>query len=384
MTAIAMMSQLGNPVESYIIAEWMIAESDAVSTDRTLASTGTDESITKMLSTVENTILKLLWEEGDEVLVKNLFIIVGGPGRDTSGLVPGGGATPAEADAPAEQVAATSRAGTPTFATERAIDAVSPCTRAPAASDGVDASAITEGSGPRGHVTERDAVATVVAGPVLTPTARAVGMSIVEGTDIGGCASIADIGRAAEAAPATAVAALTAATADSLGAPTLILLKDVHRAVAKRMMESPTSAVQLTLNMAANTVDILAMRKKVRSADEALGLNKITPNDLVCFVVSRTLLKYPVFNAHLEDGVLIESEQIHLGFACDIPRGLLTPVVRSAQAPGLKAFPDEAKRLVGGVIDSSLLPDLLNGGTFTASNIGPLGIETFIPVISPS
>ena len=89
------------------------------------------------------------------------------------------------------------------------------------------------------------------------------------------------------------------------------------------------------------------MRKKVKNADESLGLNKITLNDLVCFAVSRTLLKYPVFNAHLEDGVLTEFEQVHLGFACDTPRGLLVPVIRSAQALGLKAFSDEAKRLAG-------------------------------------
>ena len=156
----------------------------------------------------------------------------------------------------------------------------------------------------------------------------------------------------------------------------------MRKVVAKRMMESLTSTAQLTLNTTANAAGILAMRKKVKNADEALGLNKITLNDLVCFAVSRTLLKYPVFNAHLEDGVLTEFEQVHLGFACDTPRGLLVPVIRSAQALGLKAFSDEAKRLAGGAIDGSLSPDFLSGGTFTVSNIGSFGIETFTPVIN--
>lgn len=379
MATIVVMPQLGNSVESCIIVEWMIAEGDTVAVDQTLASIETDKSTMEVPSTAEGTVLKLLWEEGDEVPVKDPLIIVGEPGEDISGLVPGGDAAPAEADAPAEQPAAAEQAA-PAFATERATGAVSPRARALAASNGVDASAIAEGSGPHGRVIERDVAAAIAAGPVLTSAARAAGVSATEGTGIGGRVSVADAGRAPEAAPA-AVAA-PAAAADFPGASTSAPLKGVRKVVAKRMMESLTSTAQLTLNTTANAAGILAMRKKVKNADEALGLNKITLNDLVCFAVSRTLLKYPVFNAHLEDGVLTEFEQVHLGFACDTPRGLLVPVIRSAQALGLKAFSDEAKRLAGGAIDGSLSPDFLSGGTFTVSNIGSFGIETFTPVIN--
>lgn len=379
MATIVVMPQLGNSVESCIIVEWMIAEGDTVSVDQTLASIETDKSTMEVPSTAEGTVLKLLWEEGDEVPVKDPLIIVGEPGEDISGLVPGGDAAPAEADAPAEQAAAP-EAAAPTFVTERATGAVSPRARALAASNGVDASAIAEGSGPHGRVIERDVAAAIAAGPVLTSAARAAGVSAAEGTGIGGRVSVADAGRTAEAAPA-AVAA-PAAAADFPGASTSAPLKGVRKVVAKRMMESLTSTAQLTLNTTANAAGILAMRKKVKNADESLGLNKITLNDLVCFAVSRTLLKYPVFNAHLEDGVLTLFEQVHLGFACDTPRGLLVPVIRSAQALGLKAFSDEAKRLAGGAIDGSLSPDFLSGGTFTVSNIGSFGIETFTPVIN--
>ena len=381
MATIVVMPQLGNSVESCIIVEWMIAEGDTVSVDQTLASIETDKSTMEVPSTAEGTVLKLLWEEGDEVPVKDPLIIVGEPGEDISGLVPGGDAAPAEADAPVEQAAAAPEAAAPAFATERATGAVSPRARALAASNGVDASAITEGSGPHGRVIERDVAAAIAAGPVLTSAARAAGVSAAEGTGIGGRVSVADAGRTAEAAPAAAVAA-PAAAADFPGASTSAPLKGVRKVVAKRMMESLTSTAQLTLNTTANAAGILAMRKKVKNADEALGLNKITLNDLVCFAVSRTLLKYPVFNAHLEDGVLTEFEQVHLGFACDTPRGLLVPVIRSAQALGIKAFSDEAKRLAGGAIDGSLSPDFLSGGTFTVSNIGSFGIETFTPVIN--
>ena len=381
MATIVVMPQLGNSVESCIIVEWMIAEGDTVAVDQTLASIETDKSTMEVPSTAEGTVLKLLWEEGDEVPVKDPLIIVGEPGEDISGLVPGGDAAPAEAAAaPAEQAAAP-EAAAPAFATERATGAVSPRARALAASNGLDASSIAEGSGPHGRVIERDVAAAIAAGPTLTSAARAAGVSAAEGTGIGGRVSVADAGRAPEAAPAAAVAA-PAAAADFPGASTSAPLKGVRKVVAKRMMESLTSTAQLTLNTTANAAGILAMRKKVKNADESLGLNKITLNDLVCFAVSRTLLKYPVFNAHLEDGVLTEFEQVHLGFACDTPRGLLVPVIRSAQALGLKAFSDEAKRLAGGAIEGSLSPEFLSGGTFTVSNIGSFGIETFTPVIN--
>ena len=379
MATIVVMPQLGNSVESCIIVEWMIAEGDTVSVDQTLASIETDKSTMEVPSTAEGTVLKLLWEEGDEVPVKDPLIIVGEPGEDISGLVLGGDAAPVE-DAPDKATAAPEQAA-PAFATERATGAVSPRARALAASAGLDASTITEGSGPHGRVIERDVAAAIAAGPVLTSAARAAGVSATEGTGIGGRVSVADAGRAPEAAPAAAVAA-SAAAADFPGASTSAPLKGVRKVVAKRMMESLTSTAQLTLNTTANAAGILAMRKKVKNADPALGLGKITLNDLVCFAVSRTLLKYPVFNAHLEDGVLTEFEQVHLGFACDTPRGLLVPVIRSAQALGLKAFSDEAKRLAGGAIDGTIAPDFLSGGTFTVSNIGSFGIETFTPVIN--
>ena len=379
MATIVVMPQLGNSVESCIIVEWTVAEGDAVSLDQTLCSIETDKSTMEVPSTAEGTVLKLLWDEGDEVPVKDPLIIVGAPGEDVSGLVPGSGAAEAGA-APAEEAPA-SAAPAPSFATTAASGAVSPRARALASAKGVDASAITEGSGPHGRVIERDVAAAIAAGPALTSAARAAGVSAAEGTGIGGRVSVADAARAPEAAPASSATA-TAPAADFPGASTSSPLKGVRKVVAKRMMESLTSTAQLTLNTTANAAGILALRKKVKNADEALGLNRITLNDLVCFAVSRTLLKYPVFNAHLEDGVLTEFEQVHLGFACDTPRGLLVPVIRSAQSLGLKAFSDEAKRLAGGAIDGTLPPDYLGGGTFTVSNIGSFGIETFTPVIN--
>ena len=170
MATIVVMPQLGNSVESCIIVEWTVAEGDAVSLDQTLCSIETDKSTMEVPSTAEGTVLKLLWDEGDEVPVKDPLIIVGAPGEDVSGLVPGSGAAEAGA-APAEEAPA-SAAPAPSFATTAASGAVSPRARALASAKGVDASAITEGSGPHGRVIERDVAAASAAGPARTPAAR--------------------------------------------------------------------------------------------------------------------------------------------------------------------------------------------------------------------
>lgn len=380
MATIVVMPQLGNSVESCIIVEWQVAVGDTVAVDQTLCSIETDKSTMEVPSTEAGTVLKLLWEEGDEVPVKDPLVIIGEAGEDISSLVPGSDDAAAPAPESAAEEPAAQTAAAPSFATTTASGAVSPRARALAGAKGIDTGAITEGSGPHGRVIERDVKAAIAAGPAYTSAAQAMGGSAAQGTGIGGRITTSDLAVPQEATPA--VTPTPAAPADFPGASTSEQLKGVRKVVAQRMMASLAESAQLTLNTTANASGILALRKKVKNSDEALGLTKITLNDLVCFAVSRTLVNYPAFNAHLEDGTLTKFEQVHLGFAADTPRGLLVPVIRSAQALSLKQFSAEAKRLASEAIAGTISPDYLSGGTFTVSNIGSFGIETFTPVIN--
>lgn len=381
MATIVVMPQLGNSVESCIVVEWQVAVGDTVAVDQTLCSIETDKSTMEVPSTEAGTVLKLLWDEGDEVPVKDPLVIIGEAGEDISSLIPGAD------DAAAEQLAtdepAVQAPAAPSFATTTASGAVSPRARALAGAKGIDTVAITEGSGPHGRVIERDVKAAIASGPAYTSAAQTMGGSASQGTGIGGRVTTADLAAPHEGTPAAVVAAATAASpADFPGASTAEQLKGVRKVVAQRMMASLAESAQLTLNTTANAAGILALRKKVKNSDETLGLTTITLNDLVCFAASRTLVKYPAFNAHLENGTLTKFEQVHLGFAADTPRGLLVPVIRSAQVLSLKQFSAEAKRLASEAIAGTISPDYLSGGTFTVSNIGSFGIETFTPVIN--
>ena len=96
----------------------------------------------------------------------------------------------------------------------------------------------------------------------------------------------------------------------------------------------------------------------------------------------KTLAKHPNVNANLSDGVLRTFKHVHLGMAVDTPRGLLVPTLQFADTLTLREFSVRSKTLANAAIGGSISPDLLAGGTFTVSNLGAFGIESFTPLIN--
>jgi pyruvate dehydrogenase E2 component (dihydrolipoamide acetyltransferase) len=149
-------------------------------------------------------------------------------------------------------------------------------------------------------------------------------------------------------------------------------------------MQSLNNHAQLTLNASADATAIMAFRKKLKAQAEELGLPNITLSDMVCFVVAKTLTRFPELNGifQKESGKFLKYQQVHLALAVDTARGLMVPVLRNADCLSLSGlcthFADLAGQCKGGSID----PDLLQGGTFTISNLGALGIESFTPVLN--
>lgn len=384
MATTVVMPQLGNSVESCIIVEWIVKEGDTIAVDQNLCSIETDKSTMEVPSTEAGTVLKLLWEEGDEVPVKDPLLIVGEPGEDISSLVNDSEQHDDAVKEP-ESVEETNEAPVASFATTAASGAVSPRARALAHNKGIDPNAIAEGSGPHGRVIERDVQAALASGPALTSAARALGGAATEGSGIGGRVTTNDIagqGAHVDEPQTFAPAGVSVPEAQFPGATESAPLKGIRKVVAQRMMASLAETAQLSYTVSAKADGLMAMRRKLKNSDESFGLNKITIGDLVGYAVVKTVAQYPAFNATLEDGVFTKYEQVHLGFAADTPRGLLVPVVRSAQAMTLKQFSAESKRLASEAIEGTISPDFLSGGTFTVSNLGAFGVETFTPIIN--
>ncbi len=174
-----------------------------------------------------------------------------------------------------------------------------------------------------------------------------------------------------------------AAPADGEQDVQAIQLTRVRRIIAERMLSSLQTTAQLTLNASADARPLLDYRKRLKASPEAHGLRSVTINDLILFVVARTLVRHPDLNALFVDSTVTQHTNVHLAVAVDTPRGLVVPVIRNANTLSLRQISQEAGRLAKASQEGRVSPDELNGGTFTVTNLGSLGIESFTPILNP-
>jgi pyruvate dehydrogenase E2 component (dihydrolipoamide acetyltransferase) len=112
-------------------------------------------------------------------------------------------------------------------------------------------------------------------------------------------------------------------------------------------------------------------------------VSDININDLVAFCTVQALLAVPELNAEFVDGAVHRHAEVHLGFACDTPRGLMVPVVRNAHQLSAGELSLRMKELAALAVEGKIAVDDLSGGTFTISNLGGFGIESFTPLLNP-
>ena len=392
MAQVVVMPQLGNTVESCLITTWLVKVGDVVDAATLLCEIETDKSAMEVPSGVAGTVLALLAEEGDDVPVKQGIAVVGEPGESIEEALAGAGlppmttgeageveTEPTATDAPvaaAHPAAAAAQAP----ASSEVTGAVSPRARGLAAAQGISADRLA-GSGPEGRVIERDVQAAIAAGAGLTPGARAQASGFVPGaagSGIGGRVTRGDLAAGANP-PAAAPAA--AASGEFPGAFTDAPLKGIRKVISERMMNSLSTSAQLTYTATAPAAGLMALRKRLKAAADP-ELAAITVGDLVGYAAVKTLARHSVVNAHLADDVLRTFANVHLGMAVDTPRGLLVPTLQFADTLSLRDFSRLSKQLANEAIGGSISPDLLSGATFTVSNLGAFGIESFTPLLN--
>ncbi|MEJ5248872.1 MAG: dihydrolipoamide acetyltransferase family protein [Caldilinea sp.] len=402
-TSVVMPKQ-GNTVESVIIVDWKKRVGETVEVGDVLCEVETDKATMEVPSPVAGVLLKTLYNVGDEVPVMTPIAWIGEPGEATpdgegeavrseevaSPSVPSAVSPEAPAAAPSPAPAAELR------------PPISPRARHLAERKGVDTGGLT-GSGPGGRIIERDVQAALAAQPKLTPVAKAMvaegGYAVpAQGSGPGGRVTSKDLVRAGEQEsrragevleripPAGAAQAPVSIAAPSPLAPgevEIIPVKGVRKVIAERMLQSLQTTAQLTIHASADARALQALRKRLKESPEAMGLRGITINDLVLFAVARTLPAYPGLNALFTGTEIHQYRSVHLGVAVDTPRGLMVPVIRAAEALSLRRLSAEAKRLAAACLESKITPDELTGGTFTVTNLGAFGVESFTPVLNP-
>jgi pyruvate dehydrogenase E2 component (dihydrolipoamide acetyltransferase) len=341
MAHVVIMPKQGQSVESCIITKWHKMLGDSVKKGELLFSYETDKAAFDFEADAEGKLLLLLAEEGDDVPCLMPVCIIGNEGEDISGHIDTGGPKQEQHEEQEHHEKTKPKVTAAPLAQARndGEAPVSPRAKRAAERLGVDL-ALSAPSGAGGRVMERDIY------------------SIPE-SNISG--------------PETKNSSVSA-QADY----TEEKLSNVRKLIARSMHESLSNLAQLTHHSSFDAANLLKLREKLKAEGK-----DITINDIILFAVSRALIKHPYLNAHYLGEKMRLFHSVNLGIAVDTDRGLLVPTLYGADKKSLSQISKESKELIAAARSGKIDPKLLANGTFTVTNLGVLGVESFTPVINP-
>lgn len=385
MAVAVIMPRQGQSVESCLITTWNKAVGDQVNVGDVLFSYETDKASFEEESSVSGTLLVQFYAEGDDVPCLNNVCVIGNPGESFAEFAPEGTQAPAAveaAPAPVEEIKTKSAPAVVAQEATNDVSSISPRARALAAKLNIDYTKATA-TGPYGRVIERDIVALKEKGIFATSAAMASGEAIpAAGSGIGGRVSVTDLGKTA---PAALSASATVSASVAVSAPSTLGYRDeklpnIRKVIAKAMLNSLSTTSQLTLTTSFDATELMSLRAKLKKSNAEFN---VTLTDMILFAVSRTLKAHPALNAHFLGDTMRYFDHVHLGLAVDTERGLLVPTIFDADSKSLVQISESVKSLAAMSKTGSVSPDLLTGASFTITNLGTFGIESFTPVLNP-
>ena len=351
------MPKSGITVESCILTKINVKVGDTVKLGDNIFSYETDKSSFDLEAEISGEVLAIFYAEGDEVPVGSNVLAIGEHGVDASCFAPNGSSAPKAEEIKAAPAAAPAQAAVPAASAQAAKSDggrifASPRAKSLAEKLGVDLATATP-TGPNGRIIERD-----VREASVNP-------------------------KVAVSAPAMAAPAAKAENVD-VKAFKDEKMSNIRKVIAKNMVMSLSTMAQLTHTLSFDCTNVMEFRKYLKDNAEKLKLPNITVNNIIVFAVSRVLKNHRDLNANLINGDTMRYfEHTNIGIATDTPRGLLVPTLFGADLMSLSEIAAKSKKLSSDAIDGKLSPDLLTGGSFTVSNVGTMGIESFTPVVNP-
>ena len=344
MAIAVLMPKQGQSVESCLIIKWNKKVGDKVKAEESICEVETDKAVFEVEAPEAGTMLNIFYKEGDDVPVLTTIAIIGQPGEKIDHLIPQKTISVPKGEYGEKQKVVTPDESIKKIkpSLEIGLISISPVARRLAEEKGIDFSKLV-GSGPGGRIIKKDLEKALSEGEPLIPST---------------------------------------VSKNIFGPLKEIPVEGVRKIISERMFMSLQSTAQLTLNTSAEASNLLACRKSLKSSPETKGLNKINMNDFLLYIVANLLPKFENMNAHFLKDKILEFEQVHLGFAVNSPRGLMVPVIHNAHLLSLKEISEEARRLSTACQEETVLPDELKGGTFTVTNLGTMGIESFTPILN--
>lgn len=371
------MPRQGQSVESCIITSWNKKVGDSVEKGEILFSYETDKSSFDESAPESGKLLAIFHEEGDDVPCLENVCVIGNDGEDFSQFAPAAEAEAEAVPAPSEVKAAAPAPSEEAPATAAAANgAISPRARVLAEKTGADLLKATP-TGPNGRIIERDVQSLLDRGLTVSGAASAEYTTALDGSGINGKVVLGDLNAPKASEPAIECQSVSAPEYEDVKLP------NIRKIIAKQMCASLSNMAQLTLNTSFDATKVMELRKSLKAGGEKMGLGNITLNDIVLYAVSRVILNHKGLNAHCLDDTMRYFNTVNLGIAVDSQRGLMVPTLFHAEKLSLNELSKSAKSVITAAQSGTINPDLLKGATFTVSNLGALGIESFTPIINP-
>jgi pyruvate dehydrogenase E2 component (dihydrolipoamide acetyltransferase) len=364
------MPKLGLTMKEGKLAKWYKAEGDPIKSGDKLFSIETDK-ITNDAEATENGVLrKILVKEGQTVPIMEAVGIMGAADEDISALladIPGDDGSKSEEKAPVEEKAPEVEKKVPRTGKVK----ISPVARKLAEEEGLDYEAI-EGTGPGGRIVLEDVKNAIENKGKIKVSPAAEKLAKEKGIDVSGISSEKRVMKD------DVIRAGREAQYDSMAQPEdrRVPLTTMRKIIGERMSESAQTAPTVNFTISVDMTNLKALREELKSE------RSITYTDLIVKVTSLLLLEHPYLNSSLDGEEIIFRNYVNMGVAVALEDGLLVPVVKNAHMKKLGVISDEIKDLSYRAKTNQLLTDEIEGGTFTITNIGMFGIESFTPIIN--
>lgn len=339
MTTDVIMPKLGLTMKEGTIVEWLKKEGDTVEKGEPIVEVETEKISNVVEAPASGVLLKILASKGTVVPITGIIAIVGELGEEIVAKVPQRAEQP-KTEAEAEKVVEIAEPSAMQFAEEKIK--ISPLARKLAQERGVDITTI-KGTGPEGRIVKED---------------------ILKAADT--------------AAPSTARLSVGRVEVSET-----IALAGTRKTIADRLSQSYRSAVHTTVMTEVDMSKTIELRQSLLSEVKEKTGASLTYTGILVKSVAMALRKHPFVNSTLEGDTIKLLKPINVGVAIDAEEGLIVPVIQEADkktlfeiAPHLAELADKARK-------KSLSMEEVSSGTFTITNLGMLGVHTFIPIINP-
>jgi pyruvate dehydrogenase E2 component (dihydrolipoamide acetyltransferase) len=384
------MPKLSDTMTEGTLVSWKKKKGDKVSAGEVIAEIETDKATMEWESPEDGTLTEIYVEEGGKVNVGDKIAFIGGEGEEApkkeEKREPEKKEEKAEAKKEKKPQAETEK---PAPAEKKEKETAPPQKKTVEAAVSAAPSQDKKKTAQPTASPARTDEARVKASPVARRVAAELGVDLasVKGTGPDGRVTETDVRAAAKlktpAAPQKPSTAVKPAPPVKAGEGARIQLSGMRKIIAQRLSESLGPVPHFYLTIDINAGPLMAAREELKSAGEGADTSKITVNDFVLKAAVQAAVKVPRVNASFDGDAYVQYADVDLGIAVAIEGGLLTPVIRAAQNKSLREISELVKDLASRARNKRMKPEEFQGGTFTISNLGGMGIDSFSAVINP-